>query len=38
VPSFVEKYKKIKYTIFDRPHYLEMDLSGTSFKLLNGSD
>jgi hypothetical protein len=26
VPSFVEKYPKIKYTISDRPRNLEMDL------------
>jgi hypothetical protein len=37
VPSFVEKYPKIKYaTIFDRPHNLEMELCETSFKLVNG--
>jgi hypothetical protein len=23
VPSFVEKYPKIKYRIFDRPHFWE---------------
>jgi hypothetical protein len=31
VPSFVEKYPKIKYTISDRPHKLAMDLCETSF-------
>jgi hypothetical protein len=31
VLCFVEKYPKIKYTIFDRPHNdLEMDLCETS--------
>jgi hypothetical protein len=30
VPSFVEKYPKIKYTISDRPHNLVMDLCETS--------
>jgi hypothetical protein len=31
VPSFVEKYPKIKYTISDRPHKLVMHLCETSF-------
>jgi hypothetical protein len=31
MPSFVEKYPKIKYTISDRPHKLVMDLCETSF-------
>jgi hypothetical protein len=31
VPSFVEKYPKIKYAISDRPHNLVMDLFETSF-------
>jgi hypothetical protein len=31
VPSFVEKYPKIKYAIFDRPHNLGMELCETSF-------
>jgi hypothetical protein len=31
LPSFVEKYAKIKYTISDRPHKLAMDLCETSF-------
>jgi hypothetical protein len=31
VPSFIEKYPKIKYTISDRPHDLVMDLCETSF-------
>jgi hypothetical protein len=35
VPSFVQKYPKIKYATFDMPHNLEMDLCETSFKLLN---
>jgi hypothetical protein len=26
VTSFLEKYQKIKYTIVERPHNLEMDL------------
>jgi hypothetical protein len=33
VPSFVEKYPKIKYSIFNRPHNLEMD----RFETLNFS-
>jgi hypothetical protein len=36
VPGFVEKYPKIKYTIFDRTPNLEMDLYVGSFKLTNG--
>jgi hypothetical protein len=31
VPSFVEKYPKIKYTISDRPHNLGMDLFEESY-------
>jgi hypothetical protein len=31
VPSFVEKYPKIKYAIYDRPHKLVMDLCETIF-------
>jgi hypothetical protein len=31
VPSFVEKYPKIKYAISDRPHNLEMDLCETNY-------
>jgi hypothetical protein len=39
VPSFVEKYPKIKYAISDRPrlHWRQLDLCETSFLLLNGS-
>jgi hypothetical protein len=37
VPSFVEKYPKIKYAISDRPHCRQLDLCETSFLLLNGS-
>jgi hypothetical protein len=37
VPSFAEKYPKIKYAIFDRPHWQQLDLCETSFLLLNGS-
>jgi hypothetical protein len=37
VSSFVEKYPKIKYAIFDRPHWRQLDLCETSFLLLNGS-
>jgi hypothetical protein len=41
VPSFVEKYPKIKYpkikyAISDRPHWRQLDLCETSFLLLNG--
>jgi hypothetical protein len=36
VTNFVEKYPKIKYTIFDRPPNLAMDLCEESFKLMNG--
>jgi hypothetical protein len=36
-PRFGEKYPKIKYTIFDCPHILGMDLCETFLKLLNGS-
>jgi hypothetical protein len=35
VPSFVEKYPKIKYAISDRP-WRQLDLCETSFLLLNG--
>jgi hypothetical protein len=31
MPSFVEKYPKIKYAISDRPHKLVMDLCETFF-------
>jgi hypothetical protein len=37
MPSFVEKYPKIKYAISDRPHRRQLDLCETSFLLLNGS-
>jgi hypothetical protein len=37
VPSSVEKYQKIKYAIFDRPHNLEMDHCDTFKLILNGS-
>jgi hypothetical protein len=37
VPSFVEKYPKIKYAISDRPHWWQLNLCETSFLLLNGS-
>jgi hypothetical protein len=37
VPSFVEKYPKIKYAISDRPHWRQLDLRETSVLLLNGS-
>jgi hypothetical protein len=36
VPNFVEKYPKIKYTIFDRPPNLALDLCEESFKRKNG--
>jgi hypothetical protein len=36
VPSFVEKYPKVKYAISDKPHRRQMDLCETSFLLLNG--
>jgi hypothetical protein len=36
VPSFVEKYPKIKYAISDRPPWRQLDLCETSFLLLNG--
>jgi hypothetical protein len=37
VPSFVDKYPKIKYAISDRPHWRQLDLCETFFLLLNGS-
>jgi hypothetical protein len=37
LPSFVEKYPKIKYAISDRPHWRQLDVCETSFLLLNGS-
>jgi hypothetical protein len=37
VPSFVEKYPKIKYGISDRPHWQLVELCETSFLLQNGS-
>jgi hypothetical protein len=37
VPSFVEKYPKIKYAISDRPHWRQLDLCETTFLLPNGS-
>jgi hypothetical protein len=39
VPSFVQKYPKIKYAISDRPAHCwrQLDLCETSFLLLNGS-
>jgi hypothetical protein len=37
VPSFVQKYPKIKYAISGKPHWRQLDLCETSFLLLNGS-
>jgi hypothetical protein len=37
VPSFVEKYPKIKYAISGRPHWRQLDLCETYFLLLDGS-
>jgi hypothetical protein len=32
VPSLIEKYPKIKYAIFDRPHWRQLDLCETFVK------
>jgi hypothetical protein len=37
VPSFVEKYPKIKYAISDKAHWRQLVLCETSFFSLNGS-